>query len=160
MGFTITIATHTGTTAHTADTLEELFQTAAAERAGTVHVPDDLHYCTPSWVWADEHRDIILDDHGNPVPAKEPDAPDAFGYRYYGENEDTRPEDPTARLLNIYRDAHTTGGGDDLDALEEASADYRVWAHETPLPHTTETLQEYTQWLFGKKSTITVTTTP
>lgn len=157
MGFTLTIATPTGTTAHTADTLEELFQTAAQERAGTVHVPDDLHYCTPSWVWADEHRDIILDNHGNPVHPKEPGAPAAFGYRYYGENEDTRPKDPTARLLSIYRDARTTG---DLDDLEETTPDYRVWAHETPLPMTAETLQAYTHWLFGTKATSTVTTTP
>lgn len=158
MGFTLTIATPTGTTAHTADTLEELFQTAAQERAGTVHVPDDLHYCTPSWVWADEHRDIILDTHGNPVPAKEPDAPNTFGYRYYSDQEDTHPKDPTARLLSIYRDARATS--DTPDALEEASADYRVWAHEAPLPYTTETLQAYTQWLFDNKVTVTVTTTP
>lgn len=159
MGFTLTIATPTGgTTEHTTDTLEELFQTAAQERAGTVHVPDDLHYCLPSQVWADEYRDIILDTHGNPVHPKEPDAPDAFGYRYYSDHEDTRPEDPTARLLSIYRDAHTTSG--DLDDLDETPPDYRVWAHETPLPHTTKTLQAYTQWLFGTKATITVTTTP
>lgn len=154
MGFTLTIATPTGTTEHATDTLEELFQTAAVERAGTVHVPDDLHYCLPSQVWADEYRDIILDQNGNRVHPKEPDA---YGYRYYGEKEDTRPEDPTARLLSIYRDARTTG---DLDDLEETTPDYRVWAHETPLPHTTETLQAYTQWLFGTKATITVTPTP
>lgn len=157
MGFTLTIATATGTTAHTADTLEELFQTAAAERAGTVHVPDDLHYCLPSQVWADEHHDIILDQNGERVPAKEPDTPAAFGYRYYGEKEDTHPEDPTARLLSIYRDAHTISDTGDLDDLEETPPDYRVWAHETPLPHTTETLQAYTHWLFGTKATITIT---
>lgn len=158
MGFALTIATTTGTTEHTADTLEELFQTAAAERAGTVHVPDDLHYCLPSQVWADEYRDIILDPHGNPVTPKKPEAPDAYGYRYYSDHEATRPEDPTARLLSIYRDALTlSNSGDNLDDLEETPPDYRVWAHETPLPHTIETLQAYTQWLFGNKATITTT---
>jgi hypothetical protein len=156
--YTLTITTAPGATVHLTGTLEELFTRAAEERAGTVHVPDNLHYCLPSSVWADDYQDAILNESGALVQPKEPGGWDAFGYRHYGEEEDDRPEDSTARLLSIYRDIRTDDF--DLDELEELTPDYRVWAHEKPLPYTTEALLEYARWLFGSEANITLFPAP
>lgn len=155
---TLTITTAPGATAHLTGTLEELFTRAAEERAGTVHVPDNMHYCLPSSVWADDYHDFILNESGELVQPKEPGGWDAFGYRHYGEEEDDRPQDPTARLLSIYRDIRTDDF--DLDELAELTPDYRVWAHEKPLPYTAAALLEYTRWLFGADADITLSPAP
>lgn len=94
--YTLTVTTTSGATVHLTGTLEELFTRATEEREGTVHVPDNLHYCLPSGVWADDYQDAILNENGELVQPKEPGGWDAFGYRYYGEEEDDHPEDPTA----------------------------------------------------------------
>ena len=120
--------------------------------------PDNLHYCLSSWVWADDYHDFILNESGALVQPKEPGGWDAFGYRYYGEEEGDRPEDSTARLLSIYCDIRTDDF--DLDELEELTSDYRVWAHEKPLPYTAEALLEYTRWLFGAGANITLSPAP
>lgn len=156
--YTLTVTTASGATVHLTGTLEELFTRAAEERAGTVHVPDNLHYCLSSWVWADDYHDFILNESGELVQSKEPGGWDAFGYRHYGEEEDNRPEDSTARLLSIYRDIRTNDF--DLDELEELTPDYRVWAHEKPLPYTAAALLEYTRWLFGADADITLSPAP
>lgn len=156
--YTLTITAASGATVHLTGTLEELFTRAAEERAGTVHVPDNLHYCLSSWVWADDYQDAILNESGELVQPKEPGGWDAFGYRHYGEEEGDRPEDSTARLLSIYRDIRTDDF--DLDELEELTPDYRVWAHEKPLPYTTEALLEYARWLFGAEANIALSPAP
>lgn len=158
--YTLTITTASGVTVHLTGTLEELFTRAAEEREGTVHVPDNLHYCLPSGVWADDYHDAILNENGELVQPKEPGGWDAFGYRYYGEEEDDRPEDPTARLLSIYRDNHPDNDDFDMDDLKEGKPDYRVWAHEKPLPYVPEVLVAYARWLFGAGANITLSPAP
>lgn len=156
--YTLTITTTSGATVRLTDTLENLFHFAAQEREGTVHVPDNLHYCLPSGVWADDYQDAILNESGELVQPKEPGGWDAFGYRHYGEEEGDHPQDSTARLLSIYRDIRTDDF--DLDELEELTPDYRVWAHEKPLPYTTEALLEYARWLFGAGANIALSPAP